>query len=143
MDTFDQLNPTFEQDWSEYVATPAQYFLGKYADVSSWNVGGFTAGMAGLNLPTVDPAIAEDTFYAEDPIDSLNVLVHEPQHNLNRRGLGHRGDWDARLGRGLRDARGIAQHTSWPEDCCELRPNKGEMIGNAWQGILCGCQVNY
>jgi hypothetical protein len=127
--------------WQTYVESYADYFTANYASASSWSVK--PIGQAGRNwgalLPWADPVINKDIFLDfDDPIAALSTLIHEPQHNIDRRWLGHRNEWDTKLSDSLYAAESWAKFSPWPNQYC-CHSDREKMVKTYWDHFLCKC----
>ena len=151
-DFYNKQFPDFRHEWDNIVDPAAQYFLDNYTNPSSWHVDSSVLGAyatEGFNLNgwgwPVDPTISRDLLvnFDDDPIDALNIFLHEPQHNTDQRGYGHDGGWGDMLKRSLTRAKSLAFFTKASKEICCKKPNKENKINNKWDEIRCNCGVKY
>jgi RHS repeat-associated protein len=131
--------------WSDYVLPATSYYSNNYSSSDNWNVGGIGIGGDGFNPILFAPSIASNTFFG-DEITAIATLIHEPQHDLSQRGLGHGDkngkDWGAQIQTLLSEAKIVAQQTRI-KGCCNKDPNKSTKIKNLYDKIKCDCEIFY
>jgi hypothetical protein len=135
----------FLKDWAQYVVSAADYYNSTHSSPNNWNIDGIGIGGDGFNPIIANPSIAGNTFYG-DEITAIATLIHEPQHDLSQRGLGHTDkngiDWGAKIQESLANAKIIAQQIR-VRGCCDKDPNKSKRIRNKYDSIRCDCEVSY
>lgn len=87
-DVFKKSTPDFNED-SFFLHKAGVYYLNNYSRPSDWTIRKFNSkATLGINIPFVAPAIDEDHLLNDSSINSLDTLIHEPQHDLNQEGIG-------------------------------------------------------
>ncbi|MHC5057596.1 MAG: RHS repeat-associated core domain-containing protein, partial [Planctomycetota bacterium] len=154
----------WRMNWSRFVERPAHYFIAHYSGAEEWRVkpGMFWWGRGsnwGALLPFVGswirPMIYEQVLYDSwslgntgkwwekgvKPIpyvSSLNILMHEPQHDISQQWIGHEPagrNWQEGIVSYLDQS--VALLKEMPVEASGGQPGAG--TANAWKEIICKC----
>jgi RHS repeat-associated protein len=138
--------------YADFANQAYNYYSRNYSSASDWAYfWGSTedGGLGGFNLPFLPPTISLAVLYGQTDIYSIEVLIHEPQHDVagdQSIGLnapwgtlyyegGHYYEWDKWLSSFLMDAYRLSLRTT-PKDlkCCG-----NQKIIHRWDEYVCKC----
>lgn len=133
--------PSLDDDL-DFLKKAAEYYKENYSTPDAWNPTGYTNDGYGLNLMGCKPAISGDRIL-EGPMNTLDTLIHEPQHDLGQMGIGHDKtignrsvDFGSVITNMLGHLRGYASRQK-KDGCCEKTKTK---INNLMDEIICNCK---